>query len=180
MACSGIPNCRRWSNTRKRYCHHCAAPAHALLPQFGVGVGVARQMLGVGVALLDAGGMAVKVESSGIAHSGARWRELATSDDPFDHYTAFVTLIGRADCFYSCGMHSFGLPDSAVPRDIDIQEAAQLLNVFNRYLLVQSPALVDGHTFSVAADAPCFRLRKTDATPTHQTILSTTLLGYGN
>jgi hypothetical protein len=127
----------------------------------GVSLEAARQMLRVGVGLLDAGGLAVKVESSGIAHSAARWRELAASDHLFDAYTAFVTLIGGRDCFYSCGMHAFGLPDAAVPRDMDAQAAAQLLNVFNHYLLAERPSLADGHTFSVAADAPRFRLRKT-------------------
>jgi len=127
----------------------------------GVSLEVARQMLSVGVGLLDAGGLAVKVESSGVAHSASRWRELAASEHLFDVYTAFVTLIGGKDCFYSCGMHAFGLPDAAVPRDLNAQSAAQLLNVFNNYLLAERPSLADGHTFSVAADAPRFRLRKT-------------------
>jgi len=126
----------------------------------GVSLEAARQMLRIGVGLLGAGGLAVKVESSGVAHSAAQWRELAASEHLFDVYTAFVTLIGGRDCFYSCGMHAFGLPDAAVPRDLDAQAAAQLLNVFNHYLLAERPSLTDGHTFSVAADAPRFRLRK--------------------
>jgi len=126
-----------------------------------VSLEAAVQMLKVGVALLEAGGLAVKVESSGVAHSAARWRELAASKQIFDVYTAFVTLIGGRDCFYSCGMHAFGLPDAAVPRDMDAQAAAQLLNVFNHYLVAERPSLADGHTFSVSADAPRFRLRRT-------------------
>jgi len=58
-------------------------------------------------------------------------------------------------------MHAFGLPDAAVPRDLDVQAGAHLLNVFNHYLIAERPSLADGHTFSVAADAPRFRLRKT-------------------
>jgi hypothetical protein len=126
----------------------------------GVSLEAARQMLRVGVGLLDAGGLAVKVESSGAAHSATRWRGLAASEHLFDVYTAFVTLIGGKDCFYSCGMHAFGLPDAAVPRDLGAQAAAQLLNVFNHYLMAERPSLAEGHTFSVAADAPRFRLRK--------------------
>jgi len=127
----------------------------------GVSLEAARQMLRVGVGLLDAGGLAVKIESSGVAHSPTHWRKLAASEHLFDLYTAFVTLIGGRDCFYSCGMHAFGLPDSAVSRDLDAQAAAQLLNVFNHYLVAERPSLADGHTFSVAAGAPRFRLRMT-------------------
>jgi len=91
----------------------------------------ARQMLHVGSELLNAGGIAVKVESSGVAHSAKRWRELADSKTLFDTYVAFVTLIGGKDSFYSCGMHNFGLPDAAVPRDLEARDAAELLNIFN-------------------------------------------------
>lgn len=120
----------------------------------------ARQMMRVGIALLNAGGIAVKVESSGLAHSAARWRELATSENLFDLYVAFVTLTGDSDCFYSCGMHNFGLPDATVPRDLDPQIAVQVLNVFNSYLLAESPAFADGNTFSTDTDSPRFVLHK--------------------
>jgi hypothetical protein len=120
----------------------------------------AREMLRVGVGLLNAGGLGVKVESSGIAHSAIRWRELAASERLVDVYTAFVTLIGAKDCFCSCGMHVFGLPDAAVPRDLHTRTAAQLLHSFNNYLLGERPSLADGHTFSISADAPRFRLHK--------------------
>src|SRR5262249_1875219 len=121
----------------------------------------ALQMLRVGTALLNAGGIAVKVESSGVAHSAQRWRELALSESLFDTHIAFVPLIGGKDSFYSCGMHNFGLPDAAVPRDLDPRDAAKILNIFNHYLLGERPTLEDGHTFSIAADAPRFRLHKT-------------------
>lgn len=125
----------------------------------GASIEHAGQMLRVGVALLNAGGVAVKVESSGLAHSAARWRELAASKNPFDLYVAFVTLTGNGECFYSCGMHSFGLPDATVPGDLDPQSAAQLLSVFNSHLLAERPALADGNTFSIGEDSPRFVLR---------------------
>ena len=96
-----------------------------------------------------------------MAHSAKRWRELAGSESLFDTYIAFVTLIGGKDSFYSCGMHNFGLPDAAVPRDLEARDAAELLNIFNHYLLGEKPSLSDGHTFSVGAEKPRFRLHKT-------------------
>jgi len=89
----------------------------------------ARRMLRVGTALLNAGGVAVKVESTGLAHNAIRWRALSASESTFDTYNAFVTLVGNKECFYSCGMHNFGLPDSAVPRNLDSREAAKTLNI---------------------------------------------------
>jgi hypothetical protein len=118
-------------------------------------------MLRVGAALLDAGGIAVKVESSGAANSAKQWRELAGSKSLYDTYRAFVRPYGGKDSFYSCGMHNLGLPDAAVPRNLDPPAAAELLNAFNHYMLREKPALEDGDTFSIAPDAPHFKLQKT-------------------
>lgn len=108
--------------------------------------------------LRELGGVAIKVESSGIAHSWEHWFELIAGTR-LDQYSACVTLIGGQNYYYSCGMHHFGMPDSAVSRSVRDTEAAYTLNVFNMYLLEESPKLEDGHTFSIAADAPKYRLR---------------------
>ncbi|MCA9626666.1 MAG: DUF4261 domain-containing protein [Myxococcales bacterium] len=108
--------------------------------------------------LRDLGGIALKVESSGIAHSWEHWFELL-GGTRLDQYSACVTLIGGERYYYSCGMHHFGSPDSAISRSVRDTEAAYTLNVFNLYILEESPKLEDGHTFSIAADAPKFRLR---------------------
>ncbi|HST58771.1 MAG TPA: DUF4261 domain-containing protein [Longimicrobium sp.] len=110
-------------------------------------------------ALLEAGGIAVKVESAGAAHTAERWRELGASEDAFDTYTLFVQLVGGDDRFFSCGMHNFALPDAAVPSTLGPQDGANLLNAFNFYRLMEQPELKDGETFSVDADAPRFRLK---------------------
>lgn len=111
-------------------------------------------------ALLDAGGIAVKVESAGVAHTAERWRELGASDEAFDTYTLFVQLVGGDGRYFSCGMQNFGLPDAAVPSSLDLQEGAHLLNVFNVYRLAEAPVLNDGETFSLAPDAPYYRLTR--------------------
>lgn len=118
----------------------------------------ARALLDLGCQLLYAGGFAVKVESSGVAHSDARWVELAGSSDLFDLYCAFVTLVRGPEYFYSCGMHSFGLPESSTDLELDANDAAELLNTFNHYCLAENPQLVPGHTFSFAEESPVFRL----------------------
>ncbi len=103
------------------------------------------------------GGIAVKLESTGIAHTWERWFALL-SGSSFDVYCAAVVLIGDEDYYYSCGMHHFGLPDCEVPRAVPIAEAADLINRFNFWQIVERPTLSSGHTFSLAESAPHFRL----------------------
>lgn len=108
--------------------------------------------------LLEAGGVGVKVESAGVAHTPERWLEMWDAEDPFAIYTLFVCLVIGDGRFFSCGMHNFGLPDAAAPASMGPEEGARLLNVFNNYQLAERPALKDGHTFSVDAEGPRFRL----------------------
>jgi hypothetical protein len=105
----------------------------------------------------EIGGLAVKVESAGVAHTWERWFELL-SGTPFDLYCASVVLVGDADDYYSCGMHHFGLPECAVPRSIPVAEAADLMNEFNYWQITERPELADGHTFSRTRTSPHFRL----------------------
>jgi len=105
------------------------------------------------------GGIAVKIENSGIAHEWERWFSLLRSDNPFDTYCASVVLTGDGQHYYSCGMHSIGLPDAEISSNFDIKEAADLLNQFNYYQLVEKPGLESGHTFSLTADSPHFCIK---------------------
>jgi hypothetical protein len=104
------------------------------------------------------GGIAVKVESAGVAHTWERWQQLLGGGTPFDLYCAAVVLVGDTDSYFSCGMHLFGLPDCEVSRAVTPSDAAALMNEFNVWRIVERPVLADGHTFGVAADAPRFRL----------------------
>lgn len=103
------------------------------------------------------GGFAIKVESSGVAHDWEPWTKYL-SGSPFDLYCAFVVLIGDQDSYYSCGMHHFGLPECSVARQVPIGEAAELMNRFNFWQIVERPVLESGHTFSIAETSPHFRL----------------------
>ena len=104
------------------------------------------------------GGIAVKLETSGAAHEWERWFELLNSDNLFDTYCASVVLVGDKDFYYSCGMHNFGLPDVQISNKFDAPEAADLMNQFSYWQIVEKPVLKAGHTFSLAADSPHFRL----------------------
>ncbi|MHB8860794.1 MAG: DUF4261 domain-containing protein [Pirellulaceae bacterium] len=106
----------------------------------------------------DIGGIAVKVESAGIAHTWEVWQSLLSSQNPFDQYRCFVVLIGDEEYYYSCGMHHFGIPDCQVSRQVPMAEAADTMNRFNYYQIVERPVLASGHTFSVTTESPFYRL----------------------
>jgi len=69
--------------------------------------------------LSKCGGVAIKLETSGIAHDWERWFELLRSDNPFDTYCGGVVLVGDEQFYYSCGMHNFGLPDAQISNSFD-------------------------------------------------------------
>lgn len=107
--------------------------------------------------LQQLGGYAIKVESAGAAHSWDRWFNLLNGS-LFDLCCSVVVLIGDKDHYYSCGMHHFNLPECAVPTEVDLGEAADLMNRFNFWQIAESPIMKSGHTFSLAKDAPTWRL----------------------
>jgi Domain of unknown function (DUF4261) len=105
-----------------------------------------------------AGGMAIKLESSGIAHDWDRWFTLIGSENLFDTYCASVVLVGDEQNYYSCGMHIFGLPEAQVSNSTPIDEAADLLNRFNIWQILERPEMESGHTFSLTEESQYFEL----------------------
>ncbi len=103
------------------------------------------------------GGIAVKVESSGVAHGWAQWASLLKGGLP-GQFAAGVTLVTSADFYYSCGMHNFGLPDCEVSGLLDFDSAMHLMNQFNFWRLSAFPALSDGHSFSLGQGQPSYTL----------------------
>jgi len=110
--------------------------------------------------LQRAGGLGIKVESSGVAHEWGAWFEQAGSANEFDWYRTLVALIGDDAFYFSCGMHHFCLPDVEAPRELEFGEAADLMNQFNYWQIAEQPRIESGHTFSLTADAPHFRLHR--------------------
>lgn len=116
------------------------------------------------VALLQAGGLGVKVETAGKAFSAEQWTALATMEEP-DLYRLFVLdSISDGDAVFSCGMHNLGLRDAIVSGE-EFQFAAHLLNVFGYYQVLEHPVLKEAQTFSTDADAPVFRLSTEPSPP---------------
>ena len=133
-----------------------------------VGVGgsleSAERFMKAANALLECGGDGVKVESAGSAHSVSGWRELCDDGQLGSMLKAFVTYVGSRGKFYSCGMHNLGYPDCIVEARIEPGDAATLIHTFLGYLLAENPAINSGETFSVAAEAPRYRLFREECT----------------
>jgi hypothetical protein len=139
------------------------------------GPSVSRDFLRLGQRLLELGAVALKCESSGIAHGRARWLELAGEAAGDDHWEAlmraYVQLpISNGEDFYTCGLQLLGLPDLIVS-DMLLREAhdsnenqcwqaVDLFRAFACYLLSEcSPGkFFSGHTFSPAPSTPRFRV----------------------
>jgi hypothetical protein len=118
---------------------------------------LALEMMKVTAQLLNAGGLALKVETAGVAHSKETWQGFATHGIS-SLSSAFTAYVKGHESYYSCGMHNLGLPDAAVSADMDNGEASQLLRTFLAYISTEHPVLADGHTFSVDAQSPRYRL----------------------
>jgi hypothetical protein len=126
----------------------------------------ARAIAQAASALLDAGGLAVKVETAGKAFEAAKWRELLAIEEAGPLWELFVAAVIKAPngALFTCGMHNLGLKDALV-RDLPPADAMQLLREFTYFGVVEQPTLAVGHTFSLAADAPVYSLAEVAQQP---------------
>ena len=108
---------------------------------------------------LSIGGVAVKVESAGIAHTKDKWLANYDSRDVFEIYSLYVVLVEGDSYYYSAGMHNFGKADVAISSDTNIGLAIYVMNVFNYYRLTESPILQDGHTFRPDIECPSYQIK---------------------
>jgi hypothetical protein len=116
----------------------------------------AESMMLTAAAVLKAGGLGVKVETSGIAHSADRWHGLVSDLANFSAHEALVLYV-RGQQIRSCGMHNLGLPEAAINAGAP-GATVEVLKTYTRYLFAESPTIHEGQTFSVEPAAPVFSL----------------------
>lgn len=109
-------------------------------------------------AIRRCGGLAVKIESAGIAHEWDRWLYVLTSGDAAELYKSFVVIVRDSAHYYSCGMHHFELPETEADGSMPTREAVNLIDQFNYWQIVERPEIASGSTFSVAPNAPTYRV----------------------
>lgn len=143
-------------------------------PAAAADTGVA--FLKLGRQLLDAGGIAIKCESSGLAHSAERWARFGETidGDPGDRWAALFNAyvlrpISSENDLYTCGMHLLGAPDliistsalaTANHADDTIAAAIRLFRALGVYLVSECPVghFASGHTFRMDANSPRYRV----------------------
>lgn len=144
-----------WKDTPEMECIASHKSVVYLISKGG-SVESAHSIMEAASGLLKAGGFAVKVESTGLAHPATDWKEQCKYKYLFKSHSSYVVYI-TSEQVYSCGMHNFGLPDAIVERS-ESENPSELLRVFTHYLLSESPAIKSGQTFSPATDAPKYRI----------------------
>ena len=129
-----------------------------LIGKGGDQAGAARVMIAAG-AILNAGGLGVKVETSGKAFSASQWTEISSDEEASKFFDAFILLLREeTGAIYSCGLHNIGLRDIICDPALEIDAAIDLIRIFIFYQLYDKPAIQSGQTFSKDADAPVFRI----------------------
>lgn len=106
--------------------------------------------------LRKVGGIAIKLENSGLSHPWPRWFEWLSGPFENQHYLALVIQAIDEEGGYSCGMHLFGEPDAVITPGGS--EGFKTIQAFTRYVLMESPTLKSGQTFSKDADSPRYRI----------------------
>ena len=104
------------------------------------------------------GGIAIKLESSGVGHWWERWFQLLGSRNEFDWYCAVVMLLAGESRYYSCGMHHFGLEDSTVEKQMVMSKAANLINKFNYWRILNHRTFRSSEILRVDESGARFRL----------------------
>jgi hypothetical protein len=112
--------------------------------------------------LVKAGGLGVKLDSSGIAHSPQAWLTLTAERHLFTAHAAFVAYVAGRE-IYSCGMQCFGLRDAVIAEG-EADDPVELLRVFTGYLFTEKPSVRSGQTFSVDDGEPVYRVTAEDCT----------------
>ena len=139
------------------------------LISFELNLAGANALMRAAAAVLDAGGLAIKVETAGLAHTALQWQEFCGVQAEHGAHQAFVVYVIGAST-YSCGMHNLGLFDALIhvvdPARVD--DAIEVLRTFNWYQISESPQLESGQSFATQQAGPVYELglASTHFTPT--------------
>ncbi len=126
----------------------------------------AKAIAEAGEAILNSGGIGLKVETAGKAFTKEQWLGLLTNFTEANLYNMFVvdTIIDKTGATYTCGMHNLGLKDSIVYNE-EFQEAAKLLSIFGYYQLIDKPIIKNNQTFSFDENSPIFNISEEENQP---------------
>ncbi len=110
-------------------------------------------------AILKAGGMAVKIETTGKAFEKEKWLSFFDTFEMSYLYEMFVldSISSPDGTVHSCGMQNLGYKDTIVSGE-EFQSAVNLISVFGFYQIIDKPTIENNQTFSIAVDAPVYKI----------------------
>lgn len=113
---------------------------------------------------LQVGGLGVKFENSGLAHTKDMWLNYNFYENTYLLLNSHVMYIHDEHYVSSVGMHIFGLPDVSIPISASelLANANGFLTKFNHYHVFETPTFKEGNTFSLGEDEPKFVIAITD------------------
>jgi hypothetical protein len=149
---AGFGNAMSWSRDGQRdelvtAASECTAAA---LIEIGTTLDLAvRALRPISEALRTAGGVGVRVESSGAAVDWSTWFAALDAETAHELVHHTTLLVANKEVSYTTGMHAFLRPDALVHGyDPD------LLSIFCGHQVVEDPVLLTGHTFAAEPDQP--------------------------
>lgn len=121
----------------------------------------AKTLAFAGNALLQAGGFGINVDTCNKGFEKAHWMDLVTSFQEHSLYEMFVhdAIKDTRGYLFSCGMQHLGLKDTMIYNQA-VEEAHSTLKIWGNYQVIDKPTIKVGQTFSIAANAPRFRILK--------------------
>jgi len=110
-------------------------------------------------AILDAGGIGIRIETAGKAFEKEYWNELIENFKPLNLYLMFVvdTILDEDGSVYTCGMHNIGYKDIILSGE-KFEEAATLIYNFAYYQVHNNTTIQNGGVFSTGLSSPKFRI----------------------
>lgn len=126
----------------------------------------AKEISEAAKAILKAGGIGIKVETTGKAFTKKQWIELLTNFEEGNLYEMFVldAISDGNGTVYTCGMHNLGYKDAIVHGE-EFQDAVELLSIFGYYQITDKPEIKAGQTFGTSIDSSVFEILEENNQP---------------
>lgn len=123
------------------------------------GLEVVKELITAVSDILRVGGLAVRIDTTGIAHSKEAWLELEKNvENVVEVHRHFVTLVDYDTYYSSFGMKSFSYPDVVAPSVTNSEEFISALGSLSFYMVAENPVLNSGETYSNGIEAKFFRM----------------------
>ncbi len=109
--------------------------------------------------ILKAGGLGVKIETTGKAFEKFKWNSLLDNFEESNLYQMFVidSIVDKDGAVYSCGMQNLGFKDTIIYGE-EFQQAIELISIFGYYQIIDKPSIQNNQTFTPDIESSILRI----------------------